>query len=106
MSIPSVQEHRLLVRAAKSRKTDAVIRLTRGRAHSYMARRINTRRKKDFRTMPTRELRLAALDLCDRNEQLENVLRKMLGTVQVGLVRGEFGADTLQTLYDMWKDAA
>lgn len=55
--------------------------------------------------MPEAELRRACMDLCDRIEQLEHLLRKMLGTVQVGLTRGDIGVDTLQELYDSWREA-
>lgn len=95
-----------IARALCSGTLEQATKLTRSRDHSYLRRTINTRRKKEFPVMPEDELRLACVDLCDRNEQLEHVLRKMLSTVQVGLSRNEFGVDTLQELYQSWEDAA
>lgn len=97
---------RALWRAEHSGTFESAERLTRGRSRSDMSRTINCRRRKDLPVMPEDELRLACVDLVDRNEQLEHLLRSMLGTIQVGLTRNEFGIDTLQELYDMWKEAA
>ncbi len=91
---------RQAIRSVKNGTAEQAERITRGLSHSAMATRINSQNRKQIKSATCDELRLAAIDLCNRNDQLEHVLRKMLGTVQVGLARGEIGADTLQSLYE------
>lgn len=97
---------RQLERAKQSGTHELSADLMRGRCRSLLQKRIQTATRRRMQEMLRPALLHEAIELSYRNDQLESLVRQMLGTIDVGLARGELSTDTLQALYDFWKEAA